>query len=80
MASAVVTRTPFGEGITYLPPTLPAEDLLNLGLVHVGDEWNPADVGGLVGQAGQVVTRNMLQRELPADADELAEAALAVTG
>ena len=58
----------------YISCTLTAEDFLHLGLVNVGDERDAADVGGLVGQAGQVVTRDVLQRELPAAAHELAKA------
>lgn len=40
---------------------LPGQDLLDLGPVHFGDEWNAADVSSLVSEAGQIISRNMLQ-------------------
>ena len=51
----------------------PRQDLLNLGLVEVGDERDAADLGGLMRQACQVVAGNVFHRKLSAAAHELAK-------
>ncbi len=55
-------------------PATVVENLFDPPFVHVGDKWDTADVGGLMGQASEIITRDVVQRELPASAHELAQA------